>query len=667
MKTLYPRLAATGISKNKSIYLPFLLSAIGMVAMFYILCALGRTPNLNSLPCGREISGFMEFGSYVVGIFCVLLLFYSYSFLLKRRQEEFGLYYVLGMGKRNIAGIQLWETLFLFLISLSVGLILGIVCSKLAELLLLRILFESANFEVVVSPAACGLTVLLFGGIFLLLTLHAVMRISRSRPVQMIQNSRAGEKAPRANFVFALLGAGILAVAYVIAVRITSPIDSLKTFAFAVILVIVGTYLLFMSGSVAVCRLLQKNKRYYYKVNHFVSVSSMAFRMKRNGAGLASICILSTMLLVTVSTTACLYFGLDQILENKYVRDVEICQYTAETEYIDRIEAAASKACAQYGVSAEDVLKYRQVRFYGTLENGIIQIDEDNPSQMFLLMTLDDYNLASGGSDTLSENEIMICSSDEDVFSDSITFDGESSYTVAKTYDALPASFGNDALSDVTGEVSVCIVTANEDVENDIISQAGISDVNGRYYYGFNLTCSDEIQIGVYSNLIVGLHEAMEADDTFPYTGHQSLANDRDTYMADFGSLFFLGILLGTVFLAAAVLMIYYKQVTEGYEDAARFEIMKKVGLTDKEVRQSIRSQTLTVFFMPLITAGLHTAFAFPVISRLMRLASLRDTAMLAGITAGCFLAFALLYVAVYLITSKTYYHIVSQRKEAML
>lgn len=354
---LYIRLAASGISKNRKLYFPYLLTCICMVMMFYIVTFLAGSRNLKNLPGAETLQTLLGLGIFVIGLFSVIFLNYTDSFLFRRRQKEFGLYNILGMGKGNLVKILIWENLITAAVSIVLGMAFGILFSRLAELAAAKIISGDIGFGFTVEPVAVRWTVVLFAGIFLLIMLRMLVKIYASRPVEMLRSENVGEKPPKANWILALLGLAILAGAYYLAISIQEPMTAFALFFVAVLMVIVATYLLFIAGSVALCRLLQKNKNYYYKTRHFVSLSSMVYRMKRNGAGLASICILSTMVLVTVSSTVCLFAGTEESLNRAFPRQMALSIYSLDREKeVDPIVEMASDIAAEHGLDRKSVV-----------------------------------------------------------------------------------------------------------------------------------------------------------------------------------------------------------------------------------------------------------------------------------------------------------------------
>lgn len=539
--SLYTRLAWDGIRKNKRLYLPYLLTCVGMVTLYYMMSELCGSPLLDSMRGGASSRLVLGLGTWVIAIFSALFLFYTNSFLVRRRQREFGLYHVLGLGKRHIALLCAIETLLTAAIALATGLVIGIGLSFAVELGLRASIRAEVDFAFRVSGAVVAKTVLVYLAIFLLILLSTLVKVGRGTAVSLLRSESCGEKPPRANVLVAVLGAVLLVVAYGMAVSIQEPLQAMLLFFVAVILVILGTYLLFIAGSVALCRALQKNKSYYYQSRHFVSVSSMTYRMKRNGAGLASICILATMVLVMLSSSACLYFGAEDSLNVTYPHEFSLTVWARDAEALPKLEAVLDAAGAPYGVEI-----WRQ----GEVEQNGEEV------------------IWSGQFDTGLSREQQL---------------------------ALGGAIG----------------------------------------------------------------EALNDPDTTQGFSRSFRAEAADEFYGTYGSLFFIGIVLSVLFICAAVLIIYYKQLCEGYEDQPRFAIMQKVGMTAPDIRRSVNSQLLTVFFLPLAGAALHMAFAFPMIRRVLLVFSLNNTALFVATALISLAVLSVVYTLAYRATSNAYYRIV--------
>lgn len=678
-KGFYAKLAFTGIRKNRRLYIPYILTCIGMVMMFYIVAFLSDSSVLTGIKGGDIMQSMLSLGTGVIGVFALIFLFYTNSFLMRRRKREFGLYNILGMGKGNLARVLLWESVMIAVISLGGGLLAGIALSKIAELGMVNLLQGDVNFTLTLEPEAIVQTLLLFSVIFLLLLLNTLRQIRLANPIALLHSENTGEKPPKANWLAALLGAVLLGGAYYLAVTIENPVQTLIWFFVAVIMVIIASYLLFVAGSVVICKLLQKKKSYYYKTNHFVSVSSMAYRMKRNGAGLASICILCTMVLVMISSTVCLYIGAEDSMRTRYPRNINLDITFKSLEDMDgekpnAVRQIVEKTAAESGESLQNVLDYRVAGFAAYMKNGLIetnsshlenlQLDYYSDVWQIFIVPVSDYNRLMGENETLSEGEALIYTTKSSYPFDTISLGGRTPLKVKKTVSDF-ADNGVDAM-----QIIPSVYLFVSDFDSVIEPLLTISDPSGKalvgmhWYYGFDLLCDDETQITIQENLLEKLRQSKVLESSGASVSCEGVAQERSGFYGLYGGLFFLGILLGVVFLFAAVLIIYYKQISEGYEDQSRFAIMQKIGMTKKEIRKSINSQVLTVFFMPLITAGVHLAFAFPMIYKLLMLFSLTNQKLLIFVTICCFLIFTLFYVLVYRITSKAYYSIVSGAKE---
>lgn len=669
----YIKLAWGSIVKNKRLYLPYILTCVGMVMMFYIVFFLGISDVIAGIAGGDQMQLILSWGEYVVGAFALIFLFYTNSFLMRRRKKEFGLYNILGMGKRNLARILVWETVLIGLIALVGGLAAGILFSKVAELAMVNILQGDVTFHLSLDADAIIATVLMFAVIFLLILLNSLRQIHLAKPVELLRSDAVGEKPPRANWFLALLGAVILAVAYYIAVTVENPVEAIMWFFVAVIMVIVATYLLFVAGSVSLCRFLQKCRNYYYKPDHFVAVSSMTYRMKRNGAGLASICILCTMVLVMVSGTACLYVGTENSMRNRYPRniDLDVRLYSAEQirgQEVAELRKICQDAVKEHDTEMQDVLDYSAATFSGYLKDGYLETDVssvtsfeatdyDNIWQVFVV-PLEDYNRLMGTEEVLEPGEALMYTTKQDYDAEQITVEDQTVRIVKKADDFVDN--GTDSMQ-VISSLYLFVPDVAEYVAPlmELRDQYDDPIVNVHWYYAFDLPDPDEDQILLAESLREQLRE-YSMDNTVPSIIMESAAMERSGFYALYGGLFFLGILLGIVFLLGAVLIMYYKQVSEGYEDQSRFAIMQKVGMTKREIRRNVNSQVRIVFFLPLAAAGIHLCFAFPIMRRLLAAFALNDLKLLICVTAGSFLIFALAYLLVYRVTSRAYYKIVS-------
>lgn len=594
-KAFFPRLAWTGIKSNRKLYLPYILTCTGMVAMFYIIVALACSPLLEQMRGGGNMTVILTMGKGVIAVFALIFLFYTNSFLIRRRKKEFGLYNILGMNKKNIFKILAFEALTVAFLSLVSGLVLGIILSKAAELGMLNILHGGIDYSIYISKDAIVQTLVLFAVIFLLIYLNSLRQMLRTNPLELLRSENAGEKPPKGNILFALAGAGLLIGAYYIAVTIKTPLDAMGMFFVAVIMVIVATYLLFISGSVVLCRFLQRRKGYYYKPNHFVSVSSMAYRMKRNGAGLASICILSTMVLVMISSTSSLYFGENDILNSRYPRDImvdiRLDNDHIDGELVDAIRGKLQEIAYEKDVNGTNIYDYRTAAISGIINNGKLEIDIDaladfdittyDRIQTVYIVPLEDYNRTTGSSETLASDEALLYCSRTEYNYDTITI-GNSSELKIKSVITNFEENGNSAM-DILPSIYIVVADFEEFIrplqhlvdgnENNMLSVS--------LFYGFDTDAPKEVHYEIRDRVYDSFSGSRLYEKYhYQYISCDSLEDSRTDFYTLYGGLFFIGIMLSIVFIFATVLIIYYKQVSEGYEDRSRFEVMQKVGMT---------------------------------------------------------------------------------------
>lgn len=689
--TFYPKMAWMGIRKNSRMYVPYLLTCAGMIAMYYIMAFLAFSNVLLKVEGGEILNSIMGLGSIVIGVFALIFLFYTNSFLIRRRKKEFGLYNILGMGKANLAHVLIWENVMSFLISLGGGLTVGILLSKFSELCLLKLVHMETGFSMQIDWEVLCKTVTLFAVIFLLLLLNALRQVRLANPIELLHSEQVGEKPPRANWILAIAGAVILSGAYYIAVSIEDPITAMVWFFVAVVMVIVATYLLFIAGSVTLCRILQRKKKYYYKTQHFISVSSMMYRMKRNGAGLASICILGTMVLVMLSSTICMYVGSEDALRDLYPRNIDVTVETYDSDGLwsgicEDLAKQAEDAAKASGQEPENIMNYKTAAIAGSVIGDQISLSKTEMEQYnidsysdlweFYVVSLDEYNRVMGTEETLKEDEAIICTTKAPYKEDTIAIQGGKTYKIKKEVKEF-APVPSDAMTifssmflivpdfDAWVQETEALLAAIPQGEISIMLDSEIEYV---WVYGYDLACADETQNQIINRLNESVlaykaeHPGTDGEVFTVYSG--GVATARESFYTLYGGIFFLGIMLGIVFVFAAVLIVYYKQISEGYEDQSRFEIMQKVGMTKREIRKSINSQMLTVFFLPLVTAGVHLAFAFPLIYKLIQLFGIDNLQLLICAAGICFVIFGLFYVLVYRLTSEAYYSIVSGARE---
>lgn len=657
-KRFFPKLAAGNIRKNSKTYLPYILTCVITVAVFYIVKSLSLNPGLERMVGDETLIFTMSFGSWVTGLFALIFLFYTNSFLIKRRKQEFAVFNILGMEKRHLAKTMAWEALYVALISLAGGLLLGLALDKIMFLAISKVIGAEISLGFFVSEKAIYTTVFLFAGIFLLIFLNAVRQIHMANPVDLLREGRAGDREPKAKWLTAILGLLCVAAGYYLALTVENPVASITVFFGAVILVIAGTYLLFTAGSIALLKLLRKNKGYYYKPRHFTSVSGLIYRMKQNAVGLANICVLSTIVLVMISTTSSMMLGLEDILHTRYPYDFVLYSDESSAERTRDMVEKVQNLQTETGLSVTDEIQYTYLAFAAVEDGDSFQVTRSGSLMVLdsirnlIFVPLDDYNAAMGTEETLEKGEILLYSNRSAFRYPSLkVFDKE--YRIKKTLDEF---LGNGIIAANASDSQFIVVRDMEEMEDLRKKQKeALADIANdfRHFYGFDTDAGEEEQTAFYQDLTSLLEE-----NEFQGSA-ESKTDARAGFVGLYGGLFFLGIFLGILFIMATVLIIYYKQISEGYDDKERFEIMQKVGMSRQEVRATIRSQILTVFFLPLVLAGCHVAAAFPLLCRILALLNLTNTGLYLACAIVCFLVFTAMYVFIYLLTARTYYRIV--------
>ena len=655
----YWKLAFTNLKGNRRVYLPYLLSSVGIIMMFYSINALGQGIDQGALYGGTTVASMMGLGVFVIGLFAVLFLFYTNSFIIKRRKKELGLYNILGMEKRHIAHILFRETLLIAVCSLALGLGLGIVFSRVLFWLLGLLLGTNLAVAFVIPVSAITSTLGLFGLIFLLTLCYNLLQVKLSKPIELLHGGETGEREPKAHWFLAVLGALLLGTGYTMAVTIQDPLSALVFFFVAVILVILGTYLLFITGITAMLKLLKKNKRFYYKTNHFTALSGMLFRMKQNAAGLASICVLFTALLVTVSTTFSLYTSMDGLLRARYPRNILITAQGANQDAKDMIRDVVAEKTGTLGLTIENVVEregWDMTVFRTGTALGTQDIPDDSHAvdsyAVVYLFTQEEFQRFSGQELALSENQAVL-------FDPVGTFpEGDTLSIDDQEFQLLPSDYQfPDASTMAQIYETYYLVVKDVSVVESILGPTGVN-LAPSYSYDFDVAGGDPDGIMA---MIEALRQQEFSGEGISYDSlwMEDSATARQDFLSLYGGLFFLGLFLGVLFLLGTALIIYYKQVSEGYDDARRFNIMQKVGMSHKEVKQSIHSQILLVFFLPLVMAVLHLAFAFPMLEKILLVMGLANTQLILLSTLGCVAVFALAYLIIYALTARTYYNIV--------
>ena len=687
--SFYPKLAARSMKSNRRFYVPYILTVIGTAAAFYIMAAIVSDPGTDQLAAGTAngqvyVSMFMTLGMFVLGLFSFIFLLYTNSFLMKRRQKELGLYSVLGMSKTNIAGIMVFESLYIAVIGIAGGLAVGILLTKLVSLALFKLMRLPVPFGFTVQPIAIIIVVLFFAALIFLTLLANLAKVGRSRPVELLRGGNVGEKEPKASWFLTLVGIIFLGAGYVVAMLVDNPGMAVAVYFLAVFAVIIGTYCLFTSISIAVLKALRRNRRYYYKAKHFISVSGMLYRMKRNAVGLANICILCTMVMVMISGTLSLYLGsaeqvnaycpADVVVEATYYSSSnEDHVYNDETgeetiEYHTPFDAAAMDAWfgdwfAQHKLTPSSA---KSVEYY-----SFTAVDAAEHVSLVTAVTAETYAQLTGEpAPELAAGQALAHVPAGYELGDSLSFMDKDGGTV---------SIGLVGEAKLTAaQIALNMVAVNwSEEDKDIVlvvpDRAALLELvagqeNGSYIWRgqYDFDASDEAVSAMVDDYWAASSAGTGAD-----AGYYDMlgidlrsAAEQEVYGLS-GGFLFLGVFLGVVFMMATVLIIYYKQVSEGYEDNARFDIMRKVGLSEREARRAIRSQILTVFFMPILVAAVHIAFDFNLVVQLLRLFSLTNLRLTALCTLGTLLVFCAVYAVVYALTARSYYKIVRPNSES--
>ena len=654
----YPKMAWVNIKKNGKIYFPYILTCIGTILMFYNICAISENKGTAQLAGAVLVQVILKLGIMIIGIFAVIFLFYTNSFLMKRRQKELGLYNILGMGKRHIAKMMFCETVMIAFVSLIVGIGLGIALNKLLFLVLLKLMGESnIPFGFEINWEGLKWTLILFGIIFILILISNLWKIHLSHPIELLHGDQTGEREPKTKLIMTIIGILSMIAGYYLALKVSSPMDAIGIFFIAVILVIVGTYALFTAGSIAFLKLLRKNKHYYYKTNHFVSVSSMIYRMKQNAVGLANICILSTMVLVVLSSTVSLYGGLEDALNTQFIRQVQTEVDMEDLGQKEAIQKDIQEAAEKTEDKISDLLSYYYFEEY--------MLEEDGHFQYQRLMTMDttyyivlipesQYEQISGITMDLNADEVYYYTENAKKFDSAIQI-----MNMPLKVKGVLEEISN-ADSSIIAYDSYFIVASDSTVEQirqEIIQAAQkekgqIRDLDYTYYIGANVM-KENVE------MVVDSWNSSFSGNSYELGIFQDIYSTGPELKAMYGGFFFLGLFLGALFLMATVLIIYYKQISEGYEDQKRFEIMQKVGMSRREIKKAIGSQVLIVFFLPLVTACIHIIGAFKMISKLEMALGLSNIQIFVWCTILVAAIFAVVYALVYIWTAREYYKIV--------
>lgn len=674
MNKLYRKLAWINIKSNKHFYLPYLLTSIVSVIMFYSMQAMQGNEGLEGIRGGWMIRTILLFGLAVIGFFVCILLFYTNSFIMKRRKKELGIYNILGMEKGHIAKVMFWEMIITFLISVGIGLAFGILFNKLLTMFLYQLTGLKEQISFYISKRGCLYTVEWFGGIYIATFLYNFMKIQMANPIELLRSVNTGEREPKTKLFLSLIGLICLGIAYYIAITTENPLEVITLFFIAVILVIIGTYCLFVAASIALLKMLRKNKKYYYQTRHFTAVSGMIYRMKQNAAGLANICILSTMVLVMISTTISMYIGLEDELDHRYPTEMGIKFHFSEMPEEEAISQVAKEINQYIREEGYTITKQIEDNHIGLMVNWTgneitltdMELYSDRNMTMIELMTKENYERITGTQIAdLKRAEVAFASSF--IYTEESILLNQVEYQITEKVDLTKEDAEEEIGVSGTKGIAYLIFSDYEilkEVMKGIYAtclNTGYSLPNINYQIGIDIEGTVEEKLNCVSSVREWMKEYYSKTEENPYSYTESRQEGYVDFLSINGSLFFLGMFLGSMFLMVTVLIIYYKQISEGYEDKERFAIMQKVGMSRTEVKMTIRTQIQIVFFLPLLMAAIHLMAAFPMLKRLLAMLNLTNGSLFFWCLIGTLFLFGVIYLFVFIITSRSYYKIVGK------
>lgn len=661
-KSFYLKLAVTNLKKNRNAYIPYILAGMGMVFTYVLFLLISEGRGITNIVGADTLKVMFEMGAQVISIFSVIFIFYANGFLMKRRKKEIALYGILGLERKHVGLVMLYESLISGLISVTGGILLGLVFGKLFFMFLMKITRIAEGSKLIINSNVFIKTFLFFMAVYLVTLLWNQLQVRLSKPIELLKGEEIGQKEKRSTPILAIIGLGLLATGYYMALNIVNPLAAINTFFIAVLLVMAGTYYTFRAGSIVVLKLLKKNKKYYYQTNHFITVSGMIHRMKQNATGLANICILSTMVLITVSTTIALFVGQEKMIAERNPTDYSISMEAGAASPIE-IKDAVYEVAQKHNVAIKN---YKDIRILGTIvsyNGGTIKgVDRDEilgsnfKYYTVIFTSIEEYNKMTGKNVNLEENEVLMSFANHKSKKENITILDET-YTVKDDCDDI----GLNMSLDVTSYDNIYLVLKNEeyilDIANKVTEEFKTSSHDGmEYYVYFDAE-------GTYEDRIACAGEIKEV--TYAIAKERNFTNidlDKEDCYKIFGGLVFLGFFLGIIFLLAMVMIIYFKQISEGFEDRKRYEILDKVGLDKKDVKKTINKQIIQVFFLLLLGAIVHVGFAFKMITKMLLIFNLTDTTLILGCTLVTIVLFAIIYIVVFKMTAKAYYRIVNRR-----
>ena len=657
--TMFNKLAIQNIRNNKNTFGPFALCTATMVALFYMILSITRQVQKGGFYGADAMNQVMVFGCWVCGIFSVMVILYTNNFMIKKRSKELGLYSMLGMDKKHISKVLFWEMVDSGLASILAGLAVGLSFSKLVFMGMEKLIKLNTGIKFTIEARPIIMTVSVFVSVFAIAIIFNFIRVFRMKPIELMRSTSFGEKEPKANWFIAILGIACLAIGYYIAITTENPIKAMSMFFIAVLFVIAGTYFTFISSAVAILKLLKKNKNYFYKKNHFVTISGLIYRMKANAVGLANICILSTAVLVILFSTSALLIGTEESINNIYPEDVFVScgNVSGKTDSIDvkKFEQVAKKNLSTNNLSIKDV-EYKffssvVAKFDGNTLIATEQMDDFDNMSFIYIASAEDFSRKIGKEILLAEDEFLWYSSVDREFKNQELVIGNKKMKMAGKLEDKYAM--NDNVT-IINETATMIVKDLATVENLIKSMSKMFGDKGivmSFSYSYNLDGS------IQDKTTYGKTLDKEFKKVIPEVDSVSCKNNiRQDYINLYGSLFFIGIFIGIMFLVTTVMIIYYKQISEGYEDREKFQILKKVGMSDREIKGTIRNQILTVFFIPIIVAVIHIVAAFKAIQRIMIIFGITSLQLLIVCLVATVLVYIVVYALIYGVTARSYY-----------
>lgn len=661
-KSFYRKLAVTNLKKNRNAYIPYILAGMGMVFTYVLFSLISESDGITNVIGASTLQVMFQMGAVVISIFSVIFIFYANGFLMKRRKKEIALYGILGLERKHVCLVMLYESLISGLISIIGGIVLGLIFGKMFFMFLMKMTRIAEGSKLIINSSVFIKTFLFFMAVYLVTLLWNQLQVRLSKPIELLKGEEIGQKEKRSTPILAIIGLGLLVAGYYLALKVVNPLAAINKFFIAVLLVIVGTYYTFRAGSIVILKLLKKNKRYYYKTNNFITVSGMIHRMKQNATGLANICILSTMVLVTLSTTIALFVGQEKIIAERNPTDYSLGMEDGTVDSI-QLKDAIYEVAQKHNVTIKD---YTDIRFKGAVASynddtlkGVDTaeiLESDFKYYTAILIPLEEYNKKTGKSVILEDNEVLMSFAKNKSVSENII--------------VLDESFSvKGACNDIDINISYD-VSAYDTIYMVLNDGQRIVDIVKQLSQGFNTSSNDEMEYNVFFNAegeiddrIACANEIKEV--TYKIAAGRYFTNidlDREDGYKVYGGLVFLGFFLGVIFLLAMVMIIYFKQISEGFEDRKRYEILNKVGLDKKDVKKTINKQIIQVFFLPLLGAIIHVAFAFKMISKLLLMFALTDTTLIFFCTLVTIVIFAIIYIFVFKITAKAYYRIVNSK-----